>query len=168
MLDIINNKEISLNEGLNLIPNRYSNIKEFIKIYGTDFGRYSERENTVIFDEVSFGDRQFMVIVSLDSKFPYITFRDDLEFYERVYECFNTNLELLKFKHENLIKAMNNIGVIFKPSRNGGGNESYLWFDLDIKLDKFTIELLSECEKLWSEYNREIQNYINKSYARYV
>lgn len=107
-----------------------------------------------------------MVIISLDSKFPYIIFRDDLEYYEKVYEYYNIDFELWRFKHKNLIKTMNDLGVKFRPSRNGGGDGCYLWFDLDIKLDEFSIELLSKCENLWTKYNKEIQKYMTKKYAK--
>lgn len=155
------NKEITVQEALRLIDDKYDNFKKFIEYKKPIYCEIKEDSNEIIFDEVDYFGRQYMIIVPLKvtNKNPQIIFRDDLTDIDRLWELYSIDTDITKPTYNKLQLDISNLGCKLYDS-GCGSNDDYTWFDLSINMKDFSEELLQKCTKLWTDYNRKLNTYI--------
>lgn len=150
-------------EGLNYINDRYKELKEFIAKNNFTHIEVQGKYDEIIFDEMDFHGRQFMIIIPLNpakkGKASFVVFRDDLTDIEQINESKDVDYTTLKQKYDELIDKIENMGVKFYDSTNGKG-DYYKWYDLAIPMKEFSESKLLDCVRLWNEFNNEMNEYI--------
>lgn len=155
--------EISLQEAMNLIDDKYRNFKNFIKRQNPTYCEMREDSNEIIFDEIDYHGRQYMIIIpyKIKNKNPKIIFRDDLTSLEKLWESYSIDTGITKPKYDKLLSEIENLGCEFYSTCNG--NDEYEWYDLNIDLLEFNEETLKKCTALWNHYNEELNKLIDRS-----
>lgn len=152
--------ELSKQEALDKIDNKYSQLKSFLSKVNSYYIAYNELTKELVFDEVDFGKRQFMIIIpaEIKNKIPKVVFRDDLTDYNTLHELYSMDIAEGIKMYSKLVDNIESLGCELYSS--GEGNDDYLWYDLYVPMNIFNEELLTKCEKLWSSYNEELGNMI--------
>ena len=155
------NKEINMQEALQLIDDRYNNLKNFIENRKPIYCEIRENLNQIVFDEVNYFGRQYMIIMHLKitNKNPQVVFRDDLTDINRLWELHSIDLDITKSIYNKLQLDIDNLGCELYDS-GCGSNDDYTWFDLSISMKDFSEELLQKCSELWTNYNEKLTTYI--------
>lgn len=142
--------EVTFNEALNLIDDKYVTFKTFIK---NKKPIYCEIKNgEVVFDEVGYFERQYMIIY--DKQRNELSFRDDLTDINKMWELYSIDINITKPIHDKLLDDIKQLGCKLRIAE--GGNEDYQWYDLVINPSKFSEELLKQCTILWSKFNDDM------------
>ncbi|WP_291567168.1 MULTISPECIES: hypothetical protein [unclassified Clostridium] len=155
--------EINLQEAINLIDDKYRNFKDFIKHQNPIYCEIREDSNEIIFDEVDYYGRQYMIIIpyKIKNKNPKIIFRDDLTDLNRLWELYSVDTDVTKPKHDKLLSEIENLSCEFYST--GNGNDEYEWYDLSMDLLEFNEEILKKCTVLWTSYNEELNKLVDRS-----
>lgn len=155
--------ELSKEEALTKINDKYVKLKDFLQKVKSYYIEKDNMRKEIVFDEVDFGSRQFMIILSIDTKIknPRVIFRDDLTDYGVLTDNHNISITKCKELYSMLIDNIESLGCLFYSI--GEGNDEYLWYDLSIPMDIFSEELLTKCEMLWSSYNKDLDNMVKES-----
>lgn len=156
-------KEINLQEAVNLIDDKYRNFKDFIKHQNPTYCEVREDSNEIIFDEIDYHGRQYMIIIpyKIKKRSPKIIFRDDLTDIDKLWELYSIDINISKPIYDKLLSEIESLGCEFYSTCNG--NDEYEWYDLSIDLLEFNEETLKKCTILWSDCNKELNKLIDRS-----
>ncbi|NFF75887.1 hypothetical protein [Clostridium sporogenes] len=155
-------KELDIQESLNLIDNKFNDFKKFVENKKPTYCELREDSNEIIFDEIDYYGRQYMIIIpyKIKSKNPKIIFRDDLTDIQKLHWQYNIDIDVIKPLYNKLILDIEKLGCKLYNSCCGG-NETYEWYDLSMDLSDFNEEKLKKCTELWTSYNEELSKYKN-------
>lgn len=150
-------------EYLSKIPNLNEQLKGFLLGLNSTYYAYNETTKELTVDEVWIKGVQFMIILDMRDvrKVPVISFRDDIVEPTLASEQFGVPLELLETKLNTLIESLSKLGCDLVQA-GVGGNEEYLWYDLIIPREIFTVKLLVTCAIMWNSYNKYAYSIINE------
>lgn len=142
-------EEIAKEKMLELIPNEWVNVKQFIKEIKSYYFE-KDGENLKI-DEVEIEGRQYLIVINL--KFHTIEFIDDLVDWESVYQYDRgINIEEWKREFKKLENEIQKYNMRLLYTGNGG-NEDYLWYKVSCPVETFKKEDLQQVTILWDTYN---------------
>lgn len=148
--------EVTKEELLNSIPEKYNELKEFIGQQGC---RYHEIfKNGCLIDECDFHGRQYLIKIDFNSG--TVTFIDDLVNLDKLSNICSKEIDTKKWikREERLNKEIEKTGFSLNYTGNGG-NDDYLWYQLSINLDKFTLDGLRKATMLWTDYNNKTREF---------
>lgn len=154
--------ESNIQESLELIDDKYSNLKKFIKNENPYYCEIRKDSNEIIFDEVDYFGRQYMIIIPLKitNKNPQVIFRDDLTDINRLWELYSISIDITQSIYNKLQSDISNLGCKLVDSCCGS-NDDYTWFDLYMNMEDFSEQTLQKCTELWTNYNKELSKYKN-------
>ncbi|MGG3890320.1 hypothetical protein [Metabacillus fastidiosus] len=143
---------------LSKIPTNWKEVIKFIqKRNDQDYYEEQKKYNELVIDEVFYGLRQYLVTINLTRE--VISFTDDLVISSSV-ENYLDDIDYKEWE-EKLNQLKENISKYdFRLLDTGnGGNDDYVWYKVEIEVNKFTEEKLQKVTDLWSNYNEERRSF---------
>lgn len=105
------------------------------------------------------GDEYYVSMPTNRAKKKDISFYNWLESYEKI-QGYDVEIPNAQKNFDKLIEDIKNIGYIFKFAWDG--NEYDNTFELLVPINEFDEDRVYQCFKLWKDYNKELNKYIDK------
>lgn len=151
----IMHREISLEESLSYITNQ--ELKDFIKKYEPyHVERVGEYE--IIFDEVNYLGREYMIIVNISTSTSKVIFRDSVITPNDLQNIYGISEIITKSTFNNFIKEIEILGC--KLVNPYIGDDNFTYYDIVIPEDIFSSDLIRKCIELWDAHNKRMESYI--------
>lgn len=137
-------------------------LEAFLKGVKATYYAYNEITQELTIDEVWIEGVQFLITVQTNSSYKRLVyFRDDIVMPELAYEQLELPIEYLEPKLNALKEAIVRQGCELINS-GMGGNDQYLWHDLAMPIDGFTVKQLVICASMWYNYNKSAHELIER------